>query len=109
MRICGVNTFVSCGNLTRAMKIRVSTVFLAYIYCILFASVLSSSLVIYLYIQLYYMKFYRVWSCLTAELFFVLFCFTECFVGAYGLTWMSSSVRFWSLLNWLIKKINLFL
>lgn len=31
-----------------------------------------SFLIIYLYIQIYYMKFYRVWSCLTAELFFVL-------------------------------------
>lgn len=28
---------------------------------------------------------------LTAEVFF--FCFTECFVGAYGLTWMSSHVE----------------
>lgn len=71
MRICCVNTFVSCGNLIRAKKIWASTVFFlfAYIFCILFAYAFSSSLVIYLYIQIYYMKFYRVWSCLTAELF----------------------------------------
>lgn len=45
--------------------------FFAYIFFILFACAFSSSLVIYLYIQIYYMKFYRVWSCVTAELFFV--------------------------------------
>ena len=86
MRICCVNTFVSCGNFIRAKKIWASTVFL----CIYFLHLVCTCIFLFSgYLSVYpdhYMKFYRVWSCLTAEPF----CFTECFVGAYGLTWMSS-------------------
>lgn len=65
-------------------------IFYAYVFHVSSAYA-CSSLIIHLYIQLKYMKFYRGWSCLTAELFFFsLFCFTECFVGTYGVPWMSS-------------------
>lgn len=44
-------------------------IFYAYVFHVLSAYA-CSSLIIHLYIQLKYMKFYRGWSCLTAELFF---------------------------------------
>ena len=86
MRKCCVNTFVSCGSVIRVQKIWVSAVWFCIYFLRLVCLCILSSLLIYSYILLYCMRFYRAHSCLTAEFH----CFHECLVGAYGLTWMSS-------------------
>lgn len=71
MRICCVNTFVSCGNFIRAKKIWASTVFL----CIYFLPLVCTCIFLSGYLSVYpdhYMKFYRSMELSDSRAFFVL-------------------------------------
>lgn len=105
MRICCVNTFVSCGLLSESRKYGSRQYDFAYISCLLFA-----------YAFLLLCLFTRI-SCSTVWNFIEhIAVWQQSFVVSMNV-WLvhmvwhgwAATVRFWSLLKGLIKKINLFL